>query len=66
MFVYFSLMILLTAAGILSVVAANSTLGFGVGLALITLGSGGISAGLMTREVDEHDRNRTRGDGSSR
>lgn len=44
-------MLLLATAGIICAVSATSTLGLGAGLALLSVGAGGISAGLMTRDT---------------
>ncbi|MFE4079159.1 hypothetical protein [Paenarthrobacter sp. YIM B13468] len=46
---YFAATLFLVTAGALFVVTATNTLIFAVGLALITIGAGGFSAGLVTR-----------------
>lgn len=49
--IYFSTMLLLTTAGMVCAVSVTSTLGLGAGLVLLSVGAGGISAGLMTRDT---------------
>jgi predicted anti-sigma-YlaC factor YlaD len=51
--IYFSSMFLFVAAGVALVVTATSMPSLAAGLALLTLGSGGISAGLMNREIQK-------------
>lgn len=49
--IYYLPMLLLVATGVVFAAAAGSTPGFAAGLVLLTVGSGGISAGLVTRET---------------
>ena len=49
--IYFSAMLLLMLAGILGSVSATSTLGLGAGLVLLSVGAGGVSAGVMARDT---------------
>jgi hypothetical protein len=44
-------MLLLMTAGILGVVSATSTLCLGAGLVLLSVGAGGVSAGVMARDT---------------
>jgi hypothetical protein len=49
-------MVLLIIAGIICTVIASSPLDLGLGLLLLTVGSGGVSAGLMAREPGQAGR----------
>lgn len=49
--IYFSTMLLLVPAGIAFAAYATSTLALGAGLALLSTGAGGVSAGLMTTDT---------------
>ncbi|MBT2523081.1 hypothetical protein [Arthrobacter sp. ISL-28] len=49
--IYFASTLLLVAAGIFCTVAATTTLRFGLGLALLTVGAGGFSAGIVARRL---------------
>lgn len=50
--IYFATMLLLVAAGVLLVVSASSMPGLAAGLAMLAVGSGGVSAGMMTRDTE--------------
>ncbi|MBT2520108.1 hypothetical protein [Arthrobacter sp. ISL-28] len=54
--IYLSTMLLLVTAGVAFAVSATSTLVLGAGLALLTTGAGGVSAGLMTRDAKKTTR----------
>lgn len=49
--IYLPTMLVLVASGIVLAVTAHSTLGLAAGLVLLTVGSGGVSAGFMTRDT---------------
>lgn len=51
--IYFSIMILLATTGMVCAVSATSTLGLGAGLVLLTVGAGGVSAGVTTRDTKQ-------------
>jgi hypothetical protein len=48
--IYFPTMLLLVATGIVFAATATAMAGLGAGLAMLTVGAGGISAGLVTRD----------------
>ncbi len=55
--IYFSTMLLLMLAGIAGAISATSALGLGLGLVLLSVGAGGVSAGVMARDTKTIPRN---------
>ncbi len=49
--IYFLAMLLLVLAGIVGAISATSPLGLGLGLVILSVGAGGVSAGVMARDT---------------
>jgi predicted Na+-dependent transporter len=64
--IYFFTMLLLLTGGIVCAVSATSHSGIGVGMVLLTVGAGGVSAGVMTRGAEGQSGDSTKKAGQSK